>query len=93
MLGRGVTCARAQSAHPPGIGRSDQTYINKVRRIVAGGARIESVSVQNSRAVVGYSTPAVDKETLRPTGGRRRTGTLYLVKVRGQWRLGFPPAR
>jgi hypothetical protein len=92
-LGPGVTCAEAQSAHPPGIGRRDLAYINKARRAVAGGTRIESVTVQDSRAVVSYSAPALDKATLRPSGGRRPKGKLYLSKVRGQWRLDVPPAK
>jgi hypothetical protein len=93
VLGARVTCAQAESAHPPGIDHQDLVYLSKARRVVSRGTRIESVTVHDAHAIVRWSGPALDKSTLDPTSGTRPTGKLYLLKQRGRWRIDLPPRK
>jgi ketosteroid isomerase-like protein len=92
-LGRHVTCAQAESAHPPGIDPTQLPAVILARRQARRGLQIESVKVGGNRAVVTYSWqvpkhPSPALAFKRPAHGDRVQTTVPLHRLGAQWKIG-----
>lgn len=92
-LGRHVTCAQAESAHPPGIDPTQLPAVNLARRQARSGLHIESVRVDGDTAAVTYSwqvpkRPSPALSFKRPVHGNRVQTTVVLHERDGRWKVG-----
>lgn len=91
QLGPHVTCAESQSSHPPGLSKNELEQLAEDREQVYAGLRIDSVSLDGSKATVHYSWrapthPSANLGYKRPVKGRV-DDTLTLVRLKGKWRI------
>ncbi|MFZ0091012.1 MAG: hypothetical protein WAL63_16010 [Solirubrobacteraceae bacterium] len=92
LLGPRVTCAQAESTHPPHTSHLERVVIARQRRQAAKALRIDSARVHGDRATVDFSWDAPSSPGSRTASGRATATRLHqsvsLVRVDGQWKVG-----
>jgi hypothetical protein len=93
QLGRHVSCAQAESAHPPGLDPIQLPAVILARRQARRGLQIESVKVVGDKALVTYSWqvpkhPSPALSFTRPAHGDRVQTTVALHRRGDQWKIG-----